>query len=279
MPAQVLAAIPSTDTLASEKLIYNGIAFEEVVHGAAFRMPRHDHDEAHLAFLCAGRIDNFKRHETSAVTKSELLFMPPGESHATTYSDSVHAFYVAFSQEWWERVPTCPNEVRTYQNSAPSILARRMHREFRKRDSMTPFMLEGLAMELLVAMAREKAPPEEQTPPAWLQQTREYLHAYYKQALSVSEVAGAVGVHPGHLMRGFRQQYNTTIGDYVRKLRVQEARALMNTNEQSLAEIARSVGFADQSHFCKTFKEVTGMTPTQWQNSAANVRPVQRTFG
>ncbi len=77
-------------------------------------------------------------------------------------------------------------------------------------------------------------------------------------------------------MRGFREQYHCTVGDYVRDLRIQNACGLMRDPEKPLLEIALSLGFADQSHFCKSFKAATGMTPTEWQKNRADVRPVQK---
>jgi len=76
-------------------------------------------------------------------------------------------------------------------------------------------------------------------------------------------VAAAVGVHPAHLMRSFRQHYRATIGGYVRKLRVDYACHLLSTSNASPAQVAYAVGFADQSHLHRTFKDFMGMTPTE----------------
>jgi AraC family transcriptional regulator len=260
------------------KLNCNGIIFEEILHAEAFRMPNHSHEEAHMALLCKGSIRNFKKNKDSVASTSALMFMPPGETHATQYSDKVHAFYIRFSSAWWERVQESMSvleEAREYQNSLPSWLAIRIYQEFQKRDNLTPFMLEGLTLELLVAMSRQVNDAGGRGIPRWLRQAQEYLNAHFRQSISLHTVASTAGVHPGHLMRGFRQYYHCTIGDYVRNLRVQNACYLMMDSEQSLSEIALSLGFSDQSHFCKTFKEVTGMTPTEWQSIFGHVRPIQ----
>jgi AraC family transcriptional regulator len=74
-----------------------------------------------------------------------------------------------------------------------------------------------------------------------------------------------VGVHPAHLARVFRQQYGCTLGDYVRRLRVEFACRRMTTGDTPLVEIALAAGFADQSHFTKTFKSLVGITPAEFQ--------------
>jgi AraC family transcriptional regulator len=63
----------------------------------------------------------------------------------------------------------------------------------------------------------------------------------------------------------FRQQYGCTVGDYVRKLRLDFASRQLATSSASLAAIALAAGFADQSHFTKAFRRASGMTPAEWR--------------
>ena len=253
----------------------NAILFEETRHSEEFHMPRHIHEEAHMALLFQGTVENTKRGSTSVISASRLMFMPPQETHSTRYSDRVHAFYIRFLPSWWERMPSripLLEEARRYENDPPAWLAMRIHPEFQKRDDLTPLMLEGLTMELLVAISRSGSNiGRDWGKPMWLTQAREYLHGHFRETTAVEAVASAVGVHPGHLMRGFRQQYHCTIGDYVRRLRVQSACRLMRESDLALAQIALSVGFSDQAHFSRTFKAVTGMTPTAWQSTFGDV--------
>jgi AraC family transcriptional regulator len=140
-----------------------------------------------------------------------------------------------------------------------------MHREFLQRDNLTPLALEGMLLELLAQMTRESSGGGESQCPRWLRQAQDFLHAHFTESLSVEAVAAAAGVHPSHLMRGFRRHCRCTIGDYVRRLRVEYACHLLSTSGAPAAEIARTVGFADQSHFTRTFKGCTGMTPAAFQ--------------
>jgi transcriptional regulator GlxA family with amidase domain len=53
--------------------------------------------------------------------------------------------------------------------------------------------------------------------------------------------------------------------EYLRTVRMQAAQKLLTTTAQSLAQISVSVGCADQSHFTKRFREITGMTPAAYR--------------
>lgn len=74
-------------------------------------------------------------------------------------------------------------------------------------------------------------------------------------------MARSVGVHPVHLATTFRRHFGSTIGEYVRRLRIDFATRQIASSEESLCNIALAAGFADQSHFSKVFRQQTGMTP------------------
>ncbi|MGH7573267.1 MAG: helix-turn-helix transcriptional regulator, partial [Gemmatimonadota bacterium] len=83
----------------------------------------------------------------------------------------------------------------------------------------------------------------------------------FTEPLRIGDVAGEVGVHPSSLARAFQQHYSCTPGEFVRRLRVDLAARRLTQPTASLASIARETGFSDQSHFSRTFKDATGMTP------------------
>jgi AraC family transcriptional regulator len=87
------------------------------------------------------------------------------------------------------------------------------------------------------------------------------LHAQFTEGIRTAEVADAVGVHPAHLARVFRNHFKLSMGSYVRGLRLDwAARELIRSNT-SLSAVALAAGFADQSHFTRFFKRHTGLTP------------------
>jgi AraC family transcriptional regulator len=79
-------------------------------------------------------------------------------------------------------------------------------------------------------------------------------------------IAAAAGIHPVHLARVFRRHCGYTLGDYVRKLRVDFAARQLLATDEPLAGIAFAAGFSDQSHFTKVFKRQTGMTPADFRS-------------
>jgi AraC family transcriptional regulator len=99
-------------------------------------------------------------------------------------------------------------------------------------------------------------------PQDWLKRAEAIIRDRFSESVSLNEVAKTVAIHPVHLARTFRQHYRCSIGEYVRKLRVEFAREAIVTTDCALTDIGMAAGFYDQSHFARTFKHATGLTPS-----------------
>ena len=92
----------------------------------------------------------------------------------------------------------------------------------------------------------------------------DYVHAHYAEAFTVEDLAGLAGITPRHMIRSFRKATGMPPHAYLRQLRISEARRLLERG-LPIAETALVTGFADQPHFSKVFKQVTGTTPGRYR--------------
>jgi AraC-like DNA-binding protein len=76
----------------------------------------------------------------------------------------------------------------------------------------------------------------------------------------------------------FRRFYKSTMGEYIRRLRVDFACRQISQRETPLTQIALAAGFSSQSHFCTAFRRVTRMTPTEYRSTFAYLHFAQRPF-
>ncbi|MFQ5527821.1 MAG: helix-turn-helix transcriptional regulator [Thermoanaerobaculia bacterium] len=125
--------------------------------------------------------------------------------------------------------------------------------------------LEALTLELLASMRRSSTFAAPREPPQWLRTAHGLIHARFNRSLRMVRLAREAKVHPIHLARVFRRFYGCTVGEYIRRLRVNYAASELRNTEASLAAIALAAGFYDQSHFSRWFKRQMGVTPGRYR--------------
>jgi AraC family transcriptional regulator len=246
-----------------------GFLLTDYAYPPGFRIPRHSHERAYFSLVLEGAYTETYGRRTRECRASTVVFHPASEAHA----EQIHGargrtFSVELAPRWVERVREYPTVVDTpaaFEGGELLWLASRLYREFLLEDAVSPLAVEGLALEILAEASRRRAHVLERSPPRWLREARELLQERFTESLSLDDVAEAVGVHPAHLARVFRQQYRCTVGDYVRQRRIDFACRALATSDIPLGEIAIAAGFSDQSHFSRIFKRLMGLTPGEFR--------------
>ena len=215
-----------------------------------------------------GAITEIRGDDTSTYGASMLLFRRANEPHSYVVSKAGATCLVVDVEPAWigrarEHAPVLAQSA-AFRGGFIIHLAHRLHGEFRLRDEVSRLAIESIALGVLAEASRRVARPAARPAPAWLQQARALVERHFAEPLPLSVVAGRVGVHPVHLARSFRRVYRTTFGGYVRQLRIEFARAEL-AGSAALSDIAAAAGFCDQSHFSRSFKQYTGLTPAEYR--------------
>lgn len=93
----------------------------------------------------------------------------------------------------------------------------------------------------------------------------DYIQMHCDRNLSLIELANLAQMSLYYFARSFKRQIGLSPHRYLIRCRVERAKALLLQNELTVTEIAQRVGFADQSHLSRHFKQLTGLAPKQWQ--------------
>jgi AraC family transcriptional regulator len=234
-------------------------------------MPLHDHEPAYVGVVLTGSYTETIGRRKRNCGPLTTAFHPQGESHSVVFHDSaVRIFRIEMTQSWLDRigvVASLPSDGVTFDGGVPPILALRLRSEFRARDRWSRLSIEGVALELIAELCRATSNSPTCGVPKWLQDAGEILGSEVSISPSLTALAEAVGVHPVHLAREFRKRYRCTIGDFIRRRRVEFACREIARSDTPLSEIALASGFCDQSHFTNTFRRFTGMTPAAYRTS------------
>lgn len=254
----------------------DGFRFDEDRYAANTLMAVHTHRDARLVLSVQGVTRHSCRKQANIVMPGSLLVIPANEPHADCFCEETRAFIIRIEPDRLERIRQLAFVVdapASYSMGLPIRLAMRIRREAAAPDSLTPLMLEGLTLELLAEIGRSTELVVEPSLPRWLLHARDFLHEHFMDEISIEQVAAVADIHPSHLMRVFRRRYHVSIGDYVRKLRIEYACVLLSTSDLLPSQIAYKVGFAQQSHFCRTFKALIGSTPTEFRQLSGRATP------
>lgn len=101
-------------------------------------------------------------------------------------------------------------------------------------------------------------------PQTKLNRVKDYIQAHLAEDLTLIQLAAIAQVSPNYFATQFKQSMGIAPHQYVIQQRIAKAKKLILARKGTLAEIADCVGFADQSHFTRHFKRLTGVTPKKF---------------
>lgn len=248
-----------------------GSLLKEGIYEANTKLSVHFHERPNFCLVLKGGCTERLGNQTVDFKPLTLGFLAPGDEHSLqTNRAPIRCFGIEPSPTLIERLRECSLEIKTsiYTRGGLAVdLLMKIYREFYLGDDASFLAIEGLLLELLVEAARRRSLlTEEKRPSLWLKQAEELLRASFSSPLQLPAIANAVNVHPVHLAREFRRHFKCTIGEYVRRLRVDFAQRELSHGSAPLVAIALSAGFSDQSHLTREFKRITGFTPLQYRN-------------
>jgi AraC family transcriptional regulator len=249
-----------------------GLHLSETRYAPGTRLPRHSHEHGYFCLVRRGHYqEKFGGRERSCGPLT-VAFHPPGETHAEYFAgEETWSFNIEMTAAWlarWRDVVARLDWTADFQGGPLAALALRLYGEFLHSDEATPLAIEGLTLEIFAQAWRSSLRNVERTPPRWLARVRAALDHRFANSHTLAELAQLAGVHPVHLAAAFRRQYGCTVGQYVRRRRIEYACRELTSSATGLAEVGLAAGFADQSHFCRTFKRLTGLTPAAYRQSA-----------
>ncbi|WP_454625075.1 helix-turn-helix domain-containing protein [Bradyrhizobium cenepequi] len=102
--------------------------------------------------------------------------------------------------------------------------------------------------------------------PNWrLKRAVDFMAAYSEKHLTLIDIAQAAGLSRMYFAAQFRTATGLRPHEYLLKLRIEKAKALLATSDLPIVSVALSVGFSSQAHFTGVFRRLAGQTPRRWR--------------
>lgn len=241
----------------------------ETVRSPGLKIPFHYHRHTNISFVLYGSFVETIGRKAFELKAGSTVFRPAGEAHENQYGiEHSKSLIIEVGERRLKELSEKSDlllQTAHIRDNAMSNLWLRLHNEFRQIDDASPLAIEGLILEMLAQGIRQNPNRLLKKEPIWLKQAREFIHAEFSQSFGLAQVAKAVGVHPAHLAKVFRLHYRCTLGEYVRRLRLERAEDELGKSDKPISQIALDAGFYDQSHFTNHFKLRNGLTPSEFR--------------
>jgi AraC family transcriptional regulator len=238
------------------------VVVNRLVHRHARALPQHAHQAGFVSLMLQGRYRETAGFLQLGYRPFSCVYHPPGMEHRDEVgAGGVTLLTLEFKPELLDCVDFSAVHLRPIidlSGSRPAWELMDLYRRIAARQG-NDLDLESRAVALAFSIVRssERVPRSLDS----LRRACEYLHAHFAGNLTLAEVARAAGVHPVYLGQVFRQEFGETLGEYLNRVRVRAAAERLAGSELPLSAIALDLGFYDQSHFTRIFRQLTGATP------------------
>jgi AraC-like DNA-binding protein len=93
-----------------------------------------------------------------------------------------------------------------------------------------------------------------------------YIFNHLYEPTTIVNLAELNNMHPNYLSSLFKKEVGVSLPEYIQRSKIDEAKSLLTFSDYSILKISSLLNYNDQSHFTKTFKKFTGITPKQYKN-------------
>jgi AraC-like DNA-binding protein len=237
----------------------------------AATMPRHFHEEIQITAYEGGVRDYRIGARTLWATRGNVVVIPSGEPHTvhTREADAstIHLMLVSPAR-FSAAASELGGDVRELEPMAGDVpLCWRVGELVSAFSVGSPLEQETLFLDLVRDLLKVSSRPiRNRAEPFAIRLAIEYLRERYAHPVALDELAFQVGLNKYYLVRAFRKATGVPPHSYQLQLRVARAKTLLAAGLPA-TEVAATLGFADQSHFVRTFHRFFGISPGRYQRS------------
>lgn len=143
-----------------------------------------------------------------------------------------------------------------------------LHSVWQKKEPGYLLRAKALVYNILYEILRYEMPNIFGEQNALLEPAMEYIYSNFQSSdFSVSNAIAKTYISPAYFRRLFKEVYHKTPIRFLNELRVEHAKALLEMRLYSISQIAHRAGFLNEKYFYTIFKQITGVTPSQWLSS------------
>lgn len=219
-----------------------------------------------ISFRLAGEITVTGEQQTYTVKSGEIFYLPSGYDYSTVITGAGSMYVIHFwVQEGYPAEPFAwkPDQPQVYERLFAQIV------EGEPPGRRQDFATMGLFYRLLDQIRKDSQRPGTAIPKRMLQ-ARETIHRNFNEpGLSVALLAQQARISQTYFRREFKLAFGCQPIAYIRNVRMEHARLLLESGDYSVSEVAIQSGYENVSYFSYDFHRITGQSPSQYRQNAA----------
>jgi AraC family transcriptional regulator len=240
----------------------------------------HFHQNNHLSFILEGGNREYRKQTDHVLLPGNMVFYPGGEWHRNSHTQHPSLnINLEIEDHFLQQYEACftarPHTIfraldSLHQSFSPAhnslfqtqakLTALRIYHDCQVADQHSGLSVHQQLLSLLQAAGtREKT--DKQLFGGRVDKVIELLHDRWNENISLQDLSTVTALHPVTVSRHFTAYFDCSLGEYMRRIRVEKSLLLVRQPTLSLTEIAYQCGFFDQSHFIRAFKAQTGFLP------------------
>jgi len=226
----------------------------------------HYHDNMHISFvLRGGSVEKRGQGQQYERLPGDIMFYHAGEIHQNIQkvfpSKNIN---LEIENDFLLKNGNTEAAIGSVLTENPDgkFLLLKVYNELSENDH---FSASSISMLFLDMVNRSAKKHQTKPLPSWVRIIHELLNDQSTGKLGLTDLSKAAGVHPITISKHFHKYYGCTLGEYMRKLKIEKALTLIKAGTIPLTEIAYACDFSDQSHFTRVFKQQTGFLPKRYQ--------------
>lgn len=222
----------------------------------------HYHENPYFTYLLQGKLFESNKKESYYLEPGSLLFHNWQDAHYNIKPpDYTRGFHIELNENWFSNFDINTIGIEGSINLRNPLIKNIINKVFietKINDAFSNLSIEVLLVEIFnkIINPAEKIYKK----PFWVNKLQELL---WEEEIdySLNNLSSILEIHPIHLSREFNRYFGTSLGNYIRLLKLNKAFYLITSNKLSMTEICYQCGFYDQSHFITNFKKIYNTTP------------------
>ncbi len=232
------------------------------------------HDAVEIAVVEAGRVSYRIGERETFVSEGQLMIVPRGVTHATSFLGEVRAFALWLGADFVAEVSDAMGPDVAKLALAPGVVGAKTARartllgilaeETAAAEAGHARAAEALAESVVIEILRQAPRADRRgARDGRVARAIEQMNACFAEPLGIDDLAKTAKMSRFHFSRLFRDETGEAPYQYLLRVRVAKAAELLRGGHCSVTEAALSAGFTDLSRFASTFKKHTGKRPSE----------------